>query len=385
MCVFANIEKAAFLLGAVLMLQNMGGAEAARANFTEMFSHMSKSTRSEFECPAQCLECCDNSGLFGSSFKCILRNPADVPQEAGRECTTPKKRSLTKYGAGSVGQASQQHKTYCKYIDSEEKSKEKTCSHKYQCCCAVEKDLLGPKYFVQPPWTEDRCFDNAQDGLRQELANHNGKMEWFKMVSPDSSPADQEIVNDKSSCRLPGNTHHIWDYDDRLVQYITYEETTYKHSLPAQEGPPGTTEQRRDGCCLRVRTKSVTHRWMVEHFVRADGSVEGLDERASFSDLLKGKADRQHVEKKTYTMCAEYEKIHACSDDGGVTPNGQFLYKNAGLHGTCLGDQQSTFVGEASQKLAFPDGFRNVYDRYCPEPMHGGKWCMCDQKMGCVD
>jgi len=284
---------------------------------------------SDFECPSQCLECCDSTsfgGLFGKTFKCILRNPEEVPQEEGRECQTPKERNT--YGE-------HHYKTYCKYLGSEERATEKQCSSNFECCCSEDQN-----------WNENRCFAGAQEGKREELANHNNKVELFVMSGSTNVSADAQLFTNMGPCKREGNTHHVYDAT----------------SVPRPSDKPGSTSRRTSGCCLKTKETRVKHHWTTA------GARMGNPPRMHRTP---------HSKDVKYTTCIQHERLHHCSNDGGITASGEFKYKRVpgpGVQGTCLGNEQSTMVGEVGQKL-----HKQPFEKYhCPKDMFAGSWCACD-------
>lgn len=290
---------------------------------------MAQSLTAAFICPQECLECCDTTWSTGwyKGFHCTLRDGLRLP--TSRECKPATRRKSNP----------RQYKAQCSYLDSEDASAEKKCSKKFQCCCPEDNS-----------WTESRCFAGADDSKtgREEISEHNGQLAFYKMAFPGSAADAQIIVNDFKPCQGDGS-HHVYD-----VKFT-----------PGGGGRPQPLAAHTEGCCLSVRTETVDHRWDTGKFKHGgDGHISHEHD--------------QKEEKRTYTICNQMERLHACSEDGGITPNGKFLYNRVvnAVAGTCLGDTQTTEVGEASLKLGT---YRDDTHGYCPAPMASGPWCTCDE------
>jgi len=325
---FSNALKTSVVL-AIVLVDHAGAARVKAAL-----------SGSDFVCPSECLECSDSTwfgGLFGKTFKCILRNPEEVPQEEGRECQTPKIRECRECweGPGSAHHL----KTQCKYIDSEDRATEKKCSSNFKCCCSEDQN-----------WNEDRCFAGAQKGAREEVANHNNKVELFVMSGGSNVSADAQLFTNMGACKREGstgvkNTHHVYNFEG---------------SIPSQSGRAGSVSSRSSGCCLATKTTIVNHHWDTTETMMGNPPY-----------MVRN----SHSKQETYTTCTEHELLHYCSNDEGLTASGEFKYKRvtAPVQGICLGDQQSTMVGDVAKQLQ-P---YNV-NRGCPKDMFSGKWCACN-------
>jgi len=276
-----------------------------------------------FVCPSECIECCDSSsffGLFGRSFKCVLRDTVggmDLKTPAARECKEPSQRNHNT-----------QYKVHCKYHDGESDAPE-TCSATHVCCCGSNGS-----------WHEAQCLDGpGEDGIVHARANHTGQMETFQMRS------EQVFAND-GACRAPGNKHH--PYDSKVV--------------PFSSGRPQSKSYRATGCCLQTETRSVEHHWTTRHPTRM-GKVTTI-------------RTQHHNEVVEYTTCVRHEKLHYCSDDNGLTSNGKFVYDSVSRpqEGKCYGDEQPT----DGKQL---DAIEAYYDR-CPKGVFKGDWCQCPGNCG---
>lgn len=290
----------------------MGFGQCAHANRIKLDSFIIETAA--FQCPSECVECCDSSGLFKKGFKCILRDPLSVP--ADRNCGTPEWRV-----------SNSQHKTHCKYIGNETKAAEK-CSSVIKCCCAVNEN-----------WTEERCFPSASSGIIQAISNRNGKAEDFQMRFTNLS-AYHQIYTNKGPCKR--------SVDGRLNEHHPFDVLTF----PSEHGKPASKYNRpHTPCCLETETKTILHRW-------------------------RGTKKTDYYKKqKTYTKCVLRETLHYCSDDGGLTANGHFLYDRVSRtqKGFCVGDAQ-TESGKGELLLPITQG--------CPGSTVEGKWCNCDGHCG---
>jgi len=280
---------------------------------------------SDFVCPSECLECCDSSsffGIFGRSFKCILRDTmggVDLKTPASRDCEEPSQRNS--YNS--------QYKVHCKYHDGESVASKK-CSETHVCCCGSNGN-----------WHEAQCLDIlGEDGTVQAMANHTGQMETFRMRS-------EQVFANEAACRRPGNEHH--PYDSKAVPGNT-------HSRPQSKSYRAT------GCCLETETHSVKHHWYTSHPMRM-GKVTTIRRTPHSKDV-------------DYTICVRHEELHYCSDDNGLTVNGKYVYDSVSRpeEGKCYGDEQPTDGKQLSENDA-------VYER-CPQGLFKGDWCQCPGNCG---
>lgn len=305
---------------------------------------ISNSLATDFKCPEECVECCQKGSWFaGSSFKCVLRDAARaaadlvdlvdldldlvdlvdwVPKEtlqqplvAGRTCTdSSKKKSNPRWW-----------KTTCNYLEGETKAPEK-CSSEIQCCCLEDNN-----------WTEQQCVDSEKALIHRE--SKRGGQEAFELEG------EQDVPN-MGECKRTTSKHHPYQ-----IPPPDYENPAYKSATTVLFG-----------CCLELKTVEKTHRWTTSSMTSI-GSLPTLQTES-------------HSQTESYQVCARHERLHKCSDDGGITWAGTRSYKRipSPKAGTCIGDQQSQAPGE----LRLNGGRR----KECPQGTFTGPWCKCQDDCG---
>eukprot|EP00929_Paragymnodinium_shiwhaense_P096877 TRINITY_DN5860_c0_g1_i3.p1 TRINITY_DN5860_c0_g1~~TRINITY_DN5860_c0_g1_i3.p1 ORF type:complete len:341 (-),score=36.44 TRINITY_DN5860_c0_g1_i3:144-1166(-) len=279
----------------------------------------------DFQCPAECLECCQpESTLFSprkwKRFKCVLR---DTTLPSGRGCTDPTRRHGRQMGRS---------KSYCKYLEGEDKPP-MPCSHVTKCCCDPG---------ARDDWTEDQCVFSKEPSKKPQpetllMSTKSGKEEVFELLR------EQAVVNTKGSCRLPGKSFQF--------QY------TEENVPDKSKRPPYESWYIHRGCCRAEEKRTVTHSW--------DESYEHKVGTRYYTNSY------HKTETKSYHVCTKFEVWHRCSEDGGLNPSGANMYRKKAkdTEGTCLGDKQA----QNGSKLEVNSDGKTV----CPMGRVEGDWCRC--------
>jgi hypothetical protein len=85
-----------------------------------------------------------------------------------------------------------------------------------------------------------------------------------------------------------------------------------------------------------------------------------------------------HNKRVEYTTCKLFEMLHFCTDDDGLTENGQTLYDrvSSGQEGQCVGNKQKSNLGQL-HKHSESRGWWT-----CPSS-YSGNWCRCPNENNC--
>jgi len=311
------------LLTAVLMIGATQDVLAGRLKPVSTSSH----SKQPFQCPPECLECCQKDTWFSSgTFKCTLKDTEaaraaiDGPVHLVHELV----KDRTCRNVSPKNSMPGSFKIRCKYKDNEETTVPEKCSSNFKCCCDQDNG-----------WSERRCF-NSQEPRQREISNRSSELEDYKLVG-----TAEETMANMDGCKRPTSTHHPYE-------------------IPPPSGSrPGHATKVSSGCCLKTETKKVTHRWSTSHMQM------GRPPRM---------VRRSHSDTKTYTVCAEHERLYKCSGDGGLTWSGGFVFERlpSDKMGTCIGDQQP----DPSKGLQLTASY---YSTSCPHSTFEGAWCQCSE------